>query len=761
MQRSADKTIATLKASARLNPYLGVVNSSVSGGKQQQKEQSQLPERLKSPLSTSTRDEKSLDIINSEKLNKGYDEVKIKETKGAEEIKSIEKRTSIELDGNRIGNVPAPTPELIDLSQLLRNHRSSSSCFASPSTSLTSSTRGRTSSKSSVNRVSYPSSSPDAKYSPTKTKVLAGAGGSRSSAAPPPTASVTTRTPVTTSIKEAASVSSQSAFRPTTTNAELVAAPIQPATPASIFTSPFSESSRLASASAMINKPVPLSQTSTPVVANSTFAALPIFPNTTPVAPSVLGPVASPAAISNELPPPSQASTNMTQDEISVSKLVIEKEKENNEGEAGKLVEKIIGKIELKTASRKLEEEEEEEEEEEIQPDLPCSLSLSPLSSLSPSISSSPYLLVKGPSTPRPRSALIFTPLPRSPLASVSSKNQTQIDQAPESPSPPPTPFVAVVSSSCSLTTMDLVNDQPELQLPLFNSPFTNNIPVEQRKEGEEESVSYKLKSPDDNNGTTNSAIPTTTPSSEVALSGLPHIPTQTPASIGTSLRPSPMSKVEKGKRTVEGTHTAQVEKVYVSLGDNADIVRVKKRKVLEGSSMTDREPLANPVAKGKGKAREEEIDDLVAETKSGEAVKKRGLLNLKAGKGDSLAVTRVRKRKARPGSVADGEANGVGQHDDGLDLEMPLKRARQRVSDSQMKTEPTEKGKQLPRPGLFALAGPVTKALKPSVKKGPPSKGRLSVNRGQGKAEVEWPTITNEYGSEDVNIKSSPFHTH
>jgi hypothetical protein len=68
-------------------------------------------------------------------------------------------------------------------------------------------------------------------------------------------------------------------------------------------------------------------------------------------------------------------------------------------------------------------------------------------------------------------------------------------------------------------------------------------------------------------------------------------------------------------------------------------------------------------------------------ETKLGEAVKKRSLKVGKKGDG-----TRVGKRKARPDPVVDGEANGVGQHDDGLDEEKPLKRARQRVSDSQMK---------------------------------------------------------------------------
>jgi len=174
----------------------------------------------------------------------------------------------------------------------------------------------------------------------------------------------------------------------------------------------------------------------------------------------------------------------------------------------------------------------------------------------------------------------------------------------------------------------------------------------------------------------------------------------------------------------------------------------------LEGSSRTGLERLgpnpfgSNLYAKGKGK----EIDDLEVETKSGEAVKKRSLLSLKFGKkGDSLAVTRVRKRKARPDSVVDGEADGVGQHDDGLDEERPLKRARQRVSDSQIKTEPAEKGKQVSRQSASNFgAGTLAAAMKPrssvSVKKGTPSKARLSINRGQGKAEVKWPTIAEEY---------------
>jgi hypothetical protein len=789
LQRSADKTIAALTASARVNPYLCDVNSSVSEGKRQQKEQSQkqgLPERLESPLS-------NLDNINSEKLNKGADgegnsEVKMKATKGAEEIKITEKRTSIELDGNGIDDVPATTPGRIDLSQLIRSRRSSSR-VASPSTSLSSLTiRGRTGSRLSVSSpedVTHSSSFPSVAPPPTTP-----------ASATPSAASVTARTPVTAPIKKAASISSQSVFRPTTTNAELVAATMLPVTPASIFTSTSisptkritpaaSESSHLesasASASTMTNKPLPLSPTSTLPAATSTHAVLAPSP-VTPTASFRLGLLASPAAIFNELFPPSQAS-NISEDEVLVSRMVIEKEKENNEGEAGNLVEKSTGKIELKMSSLKFEKE--EEEEEEMQQGRRPSLSLSPLSSLSPSISGSPYRLpvkASGLSTLLPRCSLFLTPVPDSPLASASSKNQTQIDQVPEAPSPPPqTPFAAAVSSSCSPTTMNLANNQPELQSPLFSSP-TNSIWVDQRKEEEEENVSHKLKSPDNNDGTTNSAISTT--ASEVAASVSTHIPTQAPASIEMLLPRdlSPISEAEKRKRTNERTDKTQVEKVYTSLGDNADIVRVKKRKVLEGSSGTDREPLArqpsvsNLLAKGKrregssktdrepltpnplglnpfAKKKRKEIDDLEAGTKSGEAVKKRSLLNLKAGKkGDSLAVTRVRKRKTRPDSVADGEVNSVvGQHDDGLDEERPLKRARQRVSDSQMKTEFAEKGKQVSgRSEPSFGAETLTTAMKPrssvSVKKGPPSKARLSINKGQGKAEVKWPTIAEEY---------------
>jgi hypothetical protein len=70
-----------------------------------------------------------------------------------------------------------------------------------------------------------------------------------------------------------------------------------------------------------------------------------------------------------------------------------------------------------------------------------------------------------------------------------------------------------------------------------------------------------------------------------------------------------------------------------------------------------------------------------------------------------------------------------MGQHDDGLDEEKPLKRSRQRVSDSQMKTEPAEKGKQVSSQfsEFSSGAGTSTRVMKPrssaTVKKGPPSK--------------------------------------
>ena len=730
MQHPADKTIAAVTAS-------GVANLSVSEGKQQHNEKSQ-------KQSPSTRDEEtSLDNMNSEGLiagadGKGYnEEIKAMEedldrVEGKEKIKRIENQV-FELDENRKIDVPVSAPGPIDLSRHLRRRRSSPR-FASPSTSLPS--RARTGSRHSVpsEDLSYPSGlSSDTKlYSPTKTKVLVGVGARRSpglvaSTVSPSTASVTARTP-TTPIKKPTSVaSSRSASRRTTVNAEVVA-PARPATPASILTNPavspkrritpaVSESSHLESASAsmpvMTNKPRPHSQTPTFPAAISSVP-VPVVSPTKNFNPAT--------AMFNDFPP-SQASTDATQDEASVSEMVIGKENESNEGGGENLVD---GKIGLKTASLKYAQREEErsdsedlaekttrkiglktaspkfeKDEEEKQADRPPSSSSPSLfsSALSPSISGTPHRPVKvsGPSTPRPQS---FALLPDSPLASASRSNQTQNNKTPE------------LSGVFSLSPLPSVTCTP------------------------------------------------TTPS-EVEASASTPMPTQNRVSIEMllPLDLSPIPNVENGTRTVEGTEKMRMEKLYTSLGDDADIVRAKKRKVSEGSGMTDKSS-KSLVAKEKEKAKKEEIDGL--ETKSGEPAKKQSLFSLKARrKGDSVAATRVKKRKARPDSIVDGEANGEGQHDDGLDEEKPLKRARQRVSGRQIKMEPLKKGKQLSREFSGSSFGTETstRVMKPrsaSVKKGPPSKGRLSVNGRQG-AEVEWPTMTRGDKSEDVNI-NGPF---
>jgi hypothetical protein len=784
------------KAIAALSPYMAVTKSSVSEGKQQQKEQSQkqklleMPESLRTPRHDET---PPLHNVNSERVStdaKSYMEETLRamEEDLDNREKRIEKRV-LEVDGKRKSDVTVSAPGLINLSQHLRGGRSSSSRFASSMSSLS-----RTGSRPSVGPsedVSYLSRlSPDTKlYSPTKTQVLARVGASRSPGlvgtpptASPSAASATTRIPVTTPIKKAASVlSSHSALRPTTPNPELVAVPvIRPATPASIFTNPstptrrttpvVSESSHLESAS----EPRPLSQTSTlPAITSSIpVPAISLTKNSTPPASSRLHPVASPIAIFNEPPPPSQASTNATQDEASVSTMVIENESNENEN----LVEKSTGTIQLTTANHKFEKEEEKKQADR------------PPSPLPPSMSGSPHLhpaKVSGPSTPRP--TLSFTLLSSSPLASAAANpNRTQNNKTPEpsgvfslsplssltctplrtfsqsesqmrnsslapappgSPSPSPIPFVAVVSSS-SPAAMNLDNDQPYPRSPLFSSPSTTNISPKQRDEEEGEGVALKLQSPDDSSGTT---YPTT--SSKVAALASNHtLPTQSRASIEMLLPQdlSPISNVEKGKRTVEGTDKTRMEKLHASLGDDADIVRARKRKVSDGSSMTDRE-----VVKEKTK---KDVDDLEVETKSGGPAKKRSLFDQKAAKkGESVAVTRVKKRKAH--YLVDEEANGEGQHKDGLDEEKPLKRARQRISASKFK-----KIKQVSREFSESSLGSGSSTRKPrssaSVKKGPPSKGKLSVNTRQREAEVKWPMVTKGDKAEDVNIKPSPFDT-
>ena len=747
MPRSADKTIAAL------SPSMAVTKSSVSEGKQQQNKKKQSRELLKSlPISGH---EETLRV-----LKEDLDDMVLKDDLD-NRVKEIEKRI-LEVDGKRI-----------NLGQHIRGRRSSSSRFASPTMSSLSS-RGRTGSRPSVGPsedVSYLSrlSSDTKLYSPTKTKVLAGVGASRSPGAPP-TASV---------------LLSHPALRPTTANAELVAVPvIRPATPASIFTNPststrrttpvVSESSHLESASTsapvLVNKSHPLSQTSTLPAATSSIPVPAISPtkNSTSPASSRLDPVASPVAIFNEPPPPSQASTNATQDEASVSKMVIENESNGGEN----LVEKPTG---------------------------------TPLP-LSPPMSDSPHLRpakVSGPSTLQ--STLSFTLLPSSPLASAAANSKrTQNNKTPEpsgvfslsplssltctplrtdsqsefpmrnaslapaplisvqtppvSPSPSPISFVAVVSPS-SPAAMNLDKDQPDLQSPLFSSPSTNNNISPKQRDGEGEGVALKLQS---SSGTT---YPTTTPttSSKVAALASNHIlPTQSRASVEMSLPGdlSPIPNVEKGKRTAERTDKTRVEKLYTSLDDDADIVRARKRKVSDGSSMTDRELSASLVKEKTQK----EVDDLEVETKSDRPAKKRSLFNQKAAnKGESVAVTRVKKRKAKP-DLVDEEANGERQHNDGLDEERPLKRARQRIPDRQFKVESVKKAKQLSREFSVSSLGSGSSMRRPrssaSVKKDPPSKGKLSVNLGQREAEVDWPMVTRGDRAEDVNIKSPPFDT-
>lgn len=748
------KTIAALRASVRLNPYT-IATSSVGAGKQQQNERSQeqgLLERLELSVSTS-RETLSLDNMNSDRLNMsadgiGYNEEKIKAMKevldeeGKQETKRIEKPV-FGFNGNHKSDLPISAPGLIDLSQHVRDRRSSSR-FASPFTSLSLlSSKGRTGSSVGPSEdVSHPSrlSSDTKLYSPTKTKVLAGVVAGRSPVPPTAsssTASVTTRTPVTTPVRKAASVSSHSALRPTMVNPELVAAPTNwPATPASTrrITPATSESSHLESASTpapvMITKPLPLSQTSTLPAATSSvlIPVISLTKNSGPVASSRLDPAASPSTISNEPLTSSQASTNTTQ-EASVSSMVIEEE---DKGDEGDLVEKPTEIIELKTFEEEEAESESEdlinkmilktaghkfEKEEETKRGRPSLSSFPPLPSLSPSISGSPHLRpvkVSEPSTPRPRSDLSFTLLPCSPLATAISKNRSQNDETPEP------------NSVFSLSPPSPVTCTPPL-LPQRQSQMRNVSLAP-------EEVALEMKSPDDSHGTT-------------------EIEMLLPRDL------SPIPNVE-GEKTVEGTDKTQVEKLYTSLGEDADIVRAKKRKVSERPSMTD-EPLASLVAQGMEKAKDWEIDNVQVETKSSEpAKKKQSLFNLKVEqKGDSVAITRVKKRKSRPDFIADEETNEKGQHNDGLDEEKPLKRARLRVSDRQMKVEPVKKGKQLSRElsGSSFGAGTSTRATTPrsstSVKKGPSLRRKSSVNIGQGEAEVQWPTMTKGDQSEDVNI--------
>ena len=300
------------------------------------------------------------------------------------------------------------------------------------------------------------------------------------------------------------------------------------------------------------------------------------------------------------------------------------------------------------------------------------------------------------------------------------------------------------------------------------------------QNEESEEGVSLKLKSPisgrrsrfrissssdeDDGTGATDATI--TIPLSKAVSPVSTRISTQTRASTATLLTRdlSSTSDVEIGKGKAKESDKLQTSdnflgKRYISLGDDADIVRTKKRKVLEGSTMIERGlslEKAGLATKGKDNAKKEEKDDSeVLKTKSGQTGadgKKPSLLNLKnLKKGESVAITRVKKRKF----VVDGEEEGEKQYDDGLDQEKPLKHARQR---RQTKMEPLKEGKRLTRePSRSSLAaGTSTRVTTPrsstSVKKGSPSKGRLSGR----KSEVKWPTVTKGDKSEDVSITIS-----
>ena len=426
------------------------------------------------------------------------------------------------------------------------------------------------------------------------------------------------------------------------------------------------------------------------------------------------------------------------------------------------------------------------------------------------------------PSTPRLRSSLSFTLQANSPLAPVHAstpQHQTQTRKTPDinvsldphRPSPartlstqpdslsaPLIPSVDVVSSSCSPAATDLdgnqsdqrhsqipvpskpqnedrsqdeamekateeKNDEDEEmneldhehhnpsgpQSPLFSSPSTtNDILVEKREEEEEEQPeeASKPKSPkasrpgpfvmeeeEEEEPEERETLKLKSPRSSKrgpSESASTQILTQTQASSSIeTLLPHGLSSIsnvkEKGKaREVDKLQVSDtfLKKKYTSPGDDADIVRTN--------------------------------------------VKKTSLLNLKTGKkGESAAITRVKKRKARSDSAADGEREGKGEYDDGLDEEQPLKRARQRVSERQMKMEPVEKAKRVKRDSSGSSFGAgsstVMKSLSSAsasakVKKGPtPSKGRLSA-REPGK--VEWPKVTGGDRAEDVDIYLSFF---
>lgn len=735
VQCPADKTIAALRASvARLNPYLGVLNSSVSEAEQKQKGQSQKQgpaERSKSPLSIRDKQTPSLDDMDSERLAVDTDRMdhneeneKIRATRedldkeeGNEEIKRIPQRV-LEFNGNRNDDIdiPSPAPGLIDLTQHLRGGRSSLSPFVSSSTSLSSlSSRGRTGSRLSVDTsddVSLSRLSSDIKlYSPNKTKVLAD------------------------------------------TSADHSLVPV--------VVPPEKQGNRLSS-------------------------SLPPSPSLWPLSHSI----SSSPKVSVTPPQPSVPSTPQSRPTLTFVSLH----------------HSPLASVPAATSKNQT--------QNDKTPDANRAFSFSPLSSVT--------------RTPQPQ--------PQLRLQSQTVNVQMPPDAQPESPSPPPlpSPLAMVMSSSCSPAVMNLDKDQPEPKSP-FSSPSThNNIAVENPREEEKESEDgvvlnlkspmsrkrnqsiilspsdkgvssseatsatttegaalklkspmtsgrsqFIIKSPSDKEGSNGGAASTP---SKAAASAPTQIPSKTGPPIETLLPRdlTHISDAENEQGKAKGTDKMEVSdnflrKRYTSLGDDADIVRIKKRKASGGSSVTDSG--SSLAAKGKGNVKKEDADNPeVLKMKSGEAAanaKKPSLLNL--NKGEIVAVTRVKKRKVKSDFTVNREVEGKGDHEDGLDQEKPLKRARLRVSERQTEIEPLEKGRRLTRElsrsnsgagTLTRMTKPrssatgsgtaaMTKVTKPrssaSVKRSSPSKGRLS--RGHGKAAMEWPKMTQGDRCEDVSL--------
>lgn len=644
------------------------------------------------------------------------------------------------------------------------------------------------------------------------------------SAAANVTTSNSTRTLVASPVKKA--TSSQSVIQPTATSEGLAAAPsIQPTIPVTIFatpaifpvkktipTAPESSPGRVVAtpttpavasvttsnntknltttpinkaSSVVPSKLAPTIRRTTPatifpstVISSAKKITSPVFEPSRPAATFSIS--ATPTQNSSfaassgldQLVSPSHAPTNATQNEMSVRRMVIDEDVSQDEN----LADKTATKTESKMTSHNFEEEVEERH-----------LFLSSLSSLSPSpfpasVSGSrpakvsvqpPPPQVLAPSTPRPRSDLSFTLLPtpqpmptqtRSPIETLVPRNispipdvekekekakeverQTSLDDGAD---------VARAEKRELSEGSSMKNaESKEGELLSLKSPLSNR----------QHQVIILTPSDDEGQSGTASAVITTTFSKTTTST-----PTQTSIEISLPRDLSPISSTrnEKAKDKMQVSNSS-LRKRYTSLGDDADIVRATKGKVLEGSRMTEREPSlekAGPAAKGKGSAKKEDMDSSeILTSKTGADAKRPSLLNLKGGKkGESIAVTRIKKRKARSDFV-DGEVEG--EHDE-LDQEKPLKRARQRISERQIKMEQLDQSKRLTRElsGSSFGTGTSTRVMKPrssasaSVKTGPPSKGRLSA-RGQGKAEVEWPTVTKGNRAEDVSINISSLH--